>query len=63
MDCDKLELFYPNYLYLNHISSFMYDELLAALDIFNNQVLELNRVVAENLENETKVYVKGSYIL
>lgn len=52
MDCNKCK---PNYLYLDHVSNFLYTELLGIVDVFSNQVLELNRIVLENLQNESKV--------
>lgn len=54
MDCNKCELFQPNYMYLDHVSSFLYDELLGMTEIFNNQVLELNKTALENMQNEAK---------
>lgn len=54
MECNKSE-FQPNYFYLDHISSFMYDELIGLTEVFNNQVSALNKVVVDNLQNEAKV--------
>lgn len=52
---DQSSVLHQNYFYLNHITSFAYDELIELKQIFENQASELNLLVSKNVENESKV--------